>query len=133
MQALAFSVFGTPIPKGSMKAFNGKTRPVVTHDNKRTKPWQKAIRNTCKRAMARHGIEMFDGPVMIEATFTFRRPKSVKREHMSVKPDLDKLQRNLGDALEGVLLTNDSRVTCWHVRKVYGEPEGVDVRVSGVE
>lgn len=129
---IAFTVQGTPIPKGSLRAFNGKHRPIVTHDNRKTKPWQKAIQNACKRAMARHSVEMFDGPVMIEATFTFKKPKSVKRAHMSVKPDLDKLQRNLGDALEGVLLTNDSRVTCWQVRKVYGEPEGVDVRVSEV-
>jgi Holliday junction resolvase RusA-like endonuclease len=49
-----------------------------------------------------------------------------------VKPDLDKLQRVIGDALEGVLLTNDSRIIEWQCSKVYagvGESEGVDVEV----
>lgn len=129
---IEFEVTGTPAPKGSMKAFRGKFRPIITHDNKRTKPWQRAITRACKRAMARHSVEIYDGAVAVEATFTFTRPKSVRREHAQTKPDLDKLQRVIGDALEGVLLTNDSRIVEWQVRKQYGEPEGVRVGVRAL-
>ncbi len=42
---IEFTVYGVPIPQGSTKAFvpKGWTRPVVTHDSARTKPWRQAM------------------------------------------------------------------------------------------
>lgn len=129
---ITFEVIGKPAPKGSMKAFNGKTRPIVTHDNSKTKPWQKAVREACVAAMNQGGIEIHDGPVAVWCLFTIACPKTVRRKHPSTKPDLDKLQRVIGDALEGVLLTNDSRIVEWQVSKIYGEQEGVKVYVKAL-
>ena len=129
---ITFTVTGTPIPKGSMRAFNGKTRPIVTHDNRRTKPWQTAVKQACVQAMNEHEVELFDGPVAVWCLFTISQPKSVTRKHPSTKPDLDKLQRVIGDALEGTLLTNDSRIVEWQVSKIYGLEEGVKVHVRAL-
>lgn len=40
MTSLVINVVGTPAPQGSHRAFVVKGRPVVTQDNKRTKPWR---------------------------------------------------------------------------------------------
>ena len=43
--------------------------------------------------------EPLDGPVEVEIVFVFERPKSVKRDWMTVKPDIDKLVRAIFDAV----------------------------------
>ena len=77
---------------------------------------------------------VFDGPVAVELSFVFRRPKSAaKREFMSVRPDVDKLCRAVLDALtlkDGVgCLVEDSRVVRLKAEKVYGDVEGCWIRV----
>lgn len=136
---ISISVEGDPVPKGSMRAFvmrtkSGRYTSRVTHDNKRTKPWQEQLEGGIRSAMDSLEIgEPIDEPVIVECTFFLRKPKSAKRSHPSVKPDLDKLQRVVGDALEGTLLTNDSRIVEWVVGKVYGEKPGVIITVSAVD
>jgi Holliday junction resolvase RusA-like endonuclease len=73
------------------------------------------------------------GPVLVEAEFVFPRPKShyrtgkferELREEAPVyhtnMPDLDKLQRAIGDALAHTILRDDKQIAAWHVRKLYG-------------
>lgn len=113
-------VQGTPAPKGSMKAFRRGPYAVVTHDNKRTGPWQRLVEAAVIDAMAAARItQPYDGPVVVHAAFFLPKPKTVKRALPSVAPDLDKLCRAVGDALEGVLLTNDSRIVEWQAFKAY--------------
>lgn len=77
----------------------------------------------------------FDDAVMVSAVFTFEKPLASVLEMPSTKTyyDLDKLQRNLGDALQdGHVLKEDSRIVEWHSRKVFvkpGEFVGVSVMV----
>lgn len=126
---ISFFVAGEPIPKGSFKAYSTPKGPVVTNDNKRTRPWQDAVAFAARQAM--DGKEPFDGPVAVACWFRMTKAKSVKRSHPAVKPDIDKLLRSVMDALEGVCFTNDSRVVKVVASKLYseiGEP-GVSIEV----
>lgn len=85
------------------------------------KPWRAAIANAVFEAWSREGINEFTEPVVVSAVFYMPRPKSVRRIFPSVAPDLDKLQRALGDALsvDSSVLTDDSLIVRWEARKVY--------------
>lgn len=132
---ITFRVYGTPAPKGSMKAFmpKGARRPIVTHDNKQTKPWQIEVmwyaREHCKKPL--------DGPVAVALIFFVPRPKmSAKKaaatRYSTKKPDCDKLARLVLDALKGYAYVDDAQVAQLTVQKFYendDERPGVDVRV----
>lgn len=61
---------------------------------------------------------ILDGPVIVEARFYLPRPKSAaKKLFPDTRPDLDKLQRAVGDALKGIVYTEDSRIVDWDPKK----------------
>ena len=107
-----FQVFGVPIPKGSMKSFMrpGMRFPIVTHDNLKSRPWADGIRLQAQQHAPAGGP--WDGAVELHATFYLPRPKSLPKRIMypTKKPDLDKLVRNLKDALKGVIYLDDAQV-----------------------
>jgi Holliday junction resolvase RusA-like endonuclease len=131
---IAFTVYGIPVPQGS------KTR-WGTEDNPHTRAW----RATVAEQAAQLGAEPLLGPVSVTVSFVFPRPKAHYRTgkfadqlrpaapmwHTSV-PDLDKLQRAIGDALAGVLIRNDSQICAWHVEKTYGAMPRADVTVESL-
>lgn len=100
------------------------------------KPWRAAIATTVFREMVLSGdTRPFTNPVRVEATFFMPRPKTVKRLLPSVAPDLDKLQRALGDALsvDSQALEDDALICEWASFKVYvpaGAPTGVRVKIT---
>jgi len=98
---LTFTVYGVPIPQGSTRAFipKGWTRPIVTADNAKTKPWRQAIVDSAREQM--RGCGPLLGPVELTVRFYLPRPKSApKRVLVPAKlPDLDKLVRAVCDAL----------------------------------
>lgn len=64
--------------------------------------------------------EPLDGPLHVEAIFYIERPKSRKKDLApDAKPDLDNCMKLLGDALEGVLWVNDSRIVDLRLSKRY--------------
>jgi Holliday junction resolvase RusA-like endonuclease len=119
---LAFTVYGTPVPQGSTRAFipKGWNRPIITAANAKTKPWKQEIAGVVLAEMERTGFQpIADGPVWIEVLFYFERPKSVKSRHKTTKPDIDKLIRSLLDALTGHLFKDDAQVTSCRAMKVF--------------
>lgn len=123
-----FAVIGTPMPKGSTKAFmpKGARFPVVTDDNPKTKPWTEAVRVMLIDALQQKDFdyeEMCRLPVRVECLFEFARPKahygtgrnagkvkdSAPKRHTQ-KPDVDKLARAILDGLTGVAIHDDSQV-----------------------
>jgi Holliday junction resolvase RusA-like endonuclease len=75
------------------------------------------------------------GPLRIEVTFAFPRPKGHYRTgryagelrdsspvFCSTRPDLDKLLRALGDAITGIVVVDDAQVVAVDATKVYGSP-----------
>lgn len=129
-QELYFTALGTPRPQGS-KRYVGNGRFIEASD---VKPWRKAIAQAVGRALVATGDNsQFTEPVVVWATFYLPRPKSVKRAHPSVAPDLDKLCRALGDALsveEPAVLVDDSLIVRWHAAKVYADMHDAGVRVA---
>lgn len=128
---VTFFIEGTPIPQGSKNAYVRGGRAVLVEANKKLKPWRENVAATARQIGHRFPK---DTPVKLTALFIFERPKSVKREHMSVKPDLDKLMRALNDGLtDAGVWGDDSRVISMNVRKEYGYPAGVWVSLEGAE
>lgn len=131
-QELYFSVFGmTPRPQGSKRHVGGGR---LIEASPELKPWREAIANAVYRAWEETGDSRpFTEPVEVRATFYLPRPKTVKRLLPSVPPDLDKLQRSLGDGLSinCQALADDSLIVKWDVTKLYAEdPRDVGVRVA---
>jgi Holliday junction resolvase RusA-like endonuclease len=119
--SLEFTVYGVPIPQGSTKAFlpKGWTRPIVTADNKKTKPWRQEIAGAALNALGKQSAVGRDVPVRVEVRFFFPRPKSVR-----------KLIRSALDALTGIAFEDDSQVTEVHACKLFGTPARMEIRIS---
>jgi Holliday junction resolvase RusA-like endonuclease len=114
-----FRAYGRPAPQGSKK-FVGNGRFIEA--SKYLKPWRESLATAIWAAQeTRETYARFEGPVVVEAVFLIAKPGSVKRLWPSVMPDLDKLQRGLGDSLETdtQLLASDSLIVKWVASKVY--------------
>lgn len=136
---ISFTVFGTPQPQGSSRAFipKGWNRPIITSANPKNKPWRQEIAGTALAEMERVKLKAAAKgvPVTVEATFYFTKPKSARKRdlHKVTKPDADKLARSLLDALTGIAFADDSQVIQIKATKLFGAPERVAVTVYFVE
>ena len=142
-----FFVSGIPAPKGSTRAFFVAKlgRAIITSANAKTKPWEQAVRAEAANAAA--GAPPTVAPIEVHVVFRFPRPKGHFRANGQVspkaplrltkKPDLDKLERALLDALTGLLFVDDSQVVSITSMKRYtksdeGEEPGAAVAISVV-
>lgn len=126
MNEFPITIPGECIPQGS-HSVNRRTGHLF-EANPRLKAWRKQA-GTALQLHTRDYLgawEPYDGALHIDVTFYLPRGKTVTRELPSVKPDLDKLQRALGDMLTiAGIITDDARITRWSPRKRYGEPRTV--------
>lgn len=78
---IAFTAYGVPAPKGSTKAFipRGWTRPIITADNSKTKPWAETIKWAAVNATEEKTIVYESGPVCIHVAFFMPKPKTAQR------------------------------------------------------
>lgn len=131
----SFIVYGMPQPQGSTRAFipRGWTRPVITSDNSKLKPWRQELAQTVMVAMGECGAQKVDRgvPVSIALTFYFEKPKSQRKSalHKTTKPDLDKLLRAVLDALTGIAYQDDAQVCECRVAKVFDSPARVEIEI----
>ena len=113
---VTFTVYGIPVPQGSMKAFipKGWKRAVITSDNMRTKPWKTEVTGAARDAIGRGPlVRPIEGPVAIDIEFYLPRPKAAPKRitYPGKKPDLDKLVRAILDALTNAgVWKDDSQV-----------------------
>jgi Holliday junction resolvase RusA-like endonuclease len=147
---LTFAVRGLPAPQGSKRHIG---RGVMVESSKRVKPWREAVRTEASIAMTLAGLARFDGPLVLEVTFYFDRPRSHyrtgKNAHLlrdgapaapASVPDLSKLVRSTEDALtDAGVWVDDSRVVLLLAGKRYtgsnrtGMPTpGAEVRVRAL-
>jgi hypothetical protein len=142
---IKFFVPGLPITQGSKRAFVNKYtgRAQLVEDAARLKPWRACVSMAAAQALAKR--PHFKGPVRIRLQFLFPRPKShygTGRNHNVLKatapswptgkPDLDKLQRAVFDALTHVVWVDDSQVTEVFAMKRYNPEPGVLVAIEEV-
>ena len=131
--AIKFDVDGNPVAQGSMvRGANGG----MWHSSKSLPQWRKTIVEAGVETMA--GAEpLKDCAVNLAVVFRMRQLKKPKRDQPYVRPDLDKLVRAVGDALEGVVLADDAQIVSFDgTRKRYtlpGERPGASVEVTPIE
>jgi Holliday junction resolvase RusA-like endonuclease len=136
-----FFVLGPPVPQGSKKAYvvNGRS-VLVEAAGARHKDWRLNVRAVAIQAMG--GVAPFTGPVRIDIDFIMPRPKSHKSSKGALKanaprwhtfkPDRDKLERAILDALSGVVYVDDSQVCDGRISKTYGEVPGAHITVGEI-
>ena len=88
--------------------------------------WRAFIANAAKAA----GCKPIESPIILTMVFRLKRPKTVKRDHPTVAPDLDKLARGVGDALTGTAYADDSQIIRIIASKEYSDTPGVDIEIS---
>jgi Holliday junction resolvase RusA-like endonuclease len=93
--------------------------------NKGHKAWRKAVTEAVRAEMMKTGQQPHPAHTAVSCSlsFYFAKPKSVTREHHTVKPDADKLCRSILDSLtdSGLLGGGDQQVTRLHAFKDYDE------------
>jgi crossover junction endodeoxyribonuclease RusA len=135
---LNFTVYGTPVPQGSMRAFTprGWKRAIITSANSKLKPWRQEIAGIAQVAMSESKIGLLEGvPLSVNADFFFDKPRSAKKSlrHKITKPDADKLLRGLLDSLTGICFKDDAQVVNCTINKKFGLPARVEVSVREVD
>lgn len=139
MAAVSFFVPGIPAPQGSKKIVHRHGRAYLVDDNDGPKQaWRDAVVQVARRHARRSG---FDCAVRVDLEFRFPIPKSrpaaVRRAGhgpMVVKPDIDKLARNVLDGLKDAgVIVEDSRVQHLDARKYEtNDRSGVWVEVTPI-
>lgn len=124
-----FEVDGVPVAQGSKSGYVVGKRAVVTDSNRAVlKPWRSQI---AAAAQAAHAGDRIEGPVLLVVEFRFVRPKSVKREWPSVKPDIDKLERALLDGItDSGIWRDDAQVVEIRSSKLYADRPGIWVQIG---
>ena len=145
----AFRMDGRVPPKGSARSFAIKRggrytgRTVTVQQNADDlASWAARLAWTAKQI----GVECRRGPWFVEAYVMFERPKAHYRAGEKAKglkasapglptgrPDLDKLLRTILDALTGVAWADDSQVVSIEAAKIYGDRQGLDLRLISCE
>ena len=140
-----FAVPGKPEPQGSIRQFDlppkcpachrGR-RTILTSDNAALREWRITVGKVAQRAMK--GKVPIRGAVELELVFFMEPPKTMPKDriHPSVRPDRDKLERGVMDALSGIVYIDDAQVVDGSVRKRYplpGDSAGVIVRARAID
>jgi Holliday junction resolvase RusA-like endonuclease len=113
-----------------MRNFYRGGKLTVTHSNPKTVPWRNQVATIARNVM--YGSRKLVGPLEMCIDFYLKRGKTVSRLRPSCKPDLDKLVRAIGDALEGVVYTNDSQVVRIIAQKHYGSDPRAEVIIREI-
>ncbi|UVK61376.1 RusA-like resolvase [Microbacterium phage Gingerbug] len=113
---------GKPIQQGSLIPriiwVGGRPKAVLhSHASADLKRWRTAIATAIRAS----GHEQIDPYVDVLAIFHMPKPKTTKYpDYPAGTPDLDKLQRALGDALtESGIVADDARIVRWHAMGVW--------------
>ena len=125
---------GIPAPQGS------KT-PWGTEANPNTWPWRDSIKSVL---LSEYKGKLLHGPVRVELTFIFPRPKAhynskgLLKENSAywknTKPDLDKLCRAVFDAVTdaGNVWHDDCQVVSLAAEKMFVKPESMHFKTPGL-
>jgi crossover junction endodeoxyribonuclease RusA len=127
---------GRPAPQGSVRAVVHRStqRAVVIKDNNETqKSWRTTVGWYAAQAWNDGPI---GGAVSVVLQFVMPRPSTAPKRSTPAavkRPDLDKLQRAVFDALSGIVWRDDSQVVDVHATKRLAELDetpGVHIAVA---
>jgi crossover junction endodeoxyribonuclease RusA len=126
MDQFTVTVYGLPAPQGS-KRFMGMSKAgkgIIVNTSTALTPWRNEVVSVSTRELDAMGRPApFSCAVILEAHFSFTRPKSVKRSnrpHMSIAPDLSKLVRSTEDGLKDAgVFVDDALIVAIYCSKQY--------------
>jgi len=118
-------VLGMPAPQGSKRHVG---RGIMVESSTKVGPWREAV--VAAATNQGHANRMMTGPVTVDVSFYFPRPKGHYRASgalkdtapftHSTKPDIDKVLRSTLDALvQAGVIADDSHVQAVEARKLY--------------
>lgn len=135
---IVVTIPGPPVPKGRPRFYNqgGFTR---TYTPAKTVEYERRVKAEFMRAMDGAPIT---GPVSCRLKFSMPIPKSwTKRKRAKAamglirptsRPDIDNLQKSVIDAMNNVVLVDDSQITDLIVTKRFSDEPCVEVTVSEI-
>jgi Holliday junction resolvase RusA-like endonuclease len=130
---------GTPAPQGSKIAGVTKLGTIYLREASGTKlyDWRDTVAWQASIQANQQGWGKVNGAVAVAIEFYLQRPKTVKRDLPSVKPDLDKLVRSTFDGLtqSGSVWGDDAQVCRLIVAKDYtaeDQPAGAVITIRSV-
>jgi len=144
-RSVSFTVFGSPVaqPKHQSRAFIGKDGKPKSHSflaktrktatGREPAPivqWRSDVKTAFIQA-AGENWRLIEGPVRVDITWYFPRPKRLMRvkdpegpvSHVA-KPDRDNADKAILDSLNGVAWVDDSQVCGGELWKFYHEKNG---------
>ena len=138
---LSFFVVGLPKaqPRAKARAF-GKFAQV--YNPKTADDWKMIVRHEARRAWEASGdASPWSGPLRVDLTFYFPRPKAHLRSNGELKPsapiwhvakpDRDNLDKGVLDALTNLGLWPDDKQVCdGRIRKLYGAQPGCEITIA---
>ena len=117
---IEFTVPGKPKSKSRPRFANGRA-----YTDAATRAAEVRIRECARRHAP---SEPWDGPIVVEIAFHFRRPRDGRSYHLS-RPDLDNLVKIL-DALNGLIWVDDAQLVRIIAEKYYSEVEHTWIRIT---
>lgn len=138
---------GVPASAGSkeFKGLDKHGKAIIRDSCKGNDQWKKDVALHVQKAMREAGYKAAPegSPVVVNAIFYLKRPKSDYKKDGTLKPDADmyhtkkpdttKLFRSFEDALKIVSWNDDSQVSVQSAKKMYeypGQPVGLWLRIS---
>lgn len=120
---ITFVVHIPPTPKGRPRFWNGR---VLT--DKRTRTWEREFAALVAKHMP---VAPLKGPLSLKMHFWVPKPKSVKREAPSVRPDLDNYAKAVMDGLKAFWI-DDAQIVHLEATKRYGEIASIGVEIGSL-
>ena len=117
---IQFRVYGEPAPQGSKTIMRGR----LVETSKKLPAWRKAVKEAADQ------VDFYtESDVDVLIIFFLKKPKTSKRQRPSVKPDIDKLIRAVGDSLSGSVIKDDAQIVTIGARKEYADEPGALITV----
>jgi Holliday junction resolvase RusA-like endonuclease len=111
-----------PVAKGRPRFAKGRT-----YTPKKTKDFEAHVKALAREQYKNGPIR---GALKMTVVFTIKRPKTVKREHPTVKPDTSNMVKSLEDALNKIAYEDDSQIVSFCAAKRYGESGSIYVEIE---
>jgi crossover junction endodeoxyribonuclease RusA len=126
-----FEVIGSPVPQGSKRTIvnpSGKVS-VIESAGEKLGTWRQDVIGEARKVL--NGQGPIEGPVVLHVTFFVYTPKKPKSPLPITRPDLDKLERALLDALQAAgMFRDDSQVVSKVGKKRYAYDSAPRVHIA---
>jgi Holliday junction resolvase RusA-like endonuclease len=129
---IQFTVPGKAQGKARARTFyNPKMGKMMSVTPEQTVNYENLIKISYIQAVEK-GYKPTEKPVTVEIEAIYRKVKTNKMEEPMLKPDVDNIAKVVLDALNGLAYIDDKQVISLVVRKVWGEPEELIVKIEEV-